>query len=128
MTTTATLVLAATNPPIAWADLGAEATAQYTGDGLTVTTAADGAVRLRCAFQKLEGEVTREGLWLNSTVPGATACRFRVVAERVGREGAERTAGILAGVESGQPTISPPKCRRSEASLARRAHCHPRAR
>ena len=29
----------------------------------------DGAVRLRCAFPKLVGEVTREGLWLKSTVP-----------------------------------------------------------
>ena len=105
----ATTPPAATNQPIAWSDLGTKATAQYSGDGLTVFAAADGAVRLRCAFQKLDGEVTREGLWLNSTVPGAAASRFRVVADRVGRDGAERSAGIFAGVEIGQPTISPTK-------------------
>ncbi len=71
----------ASNAPIAWGDLGAKATAQYSGAGLSVFTA-EGAVRLRCAFQKLEGEVTREGLWLSSTVPGAAASRFRVVAAR----------------------------------------------
>jgi hypothetical protein len=91
----------ATNAPIAWGDLGAKATAQYSGEGLAVATAADGAVRLRCAFQKLEGEVTREGLWLRSTVPGTAASRFRVVAER--------SAGIFAGVEIGPTTISPTK-------------------
>ena len=100
---------AATNAPTVWADLGAKATAQYSGDGLTVATAADGAVWLRCAFQKLDGEVIGEGLWLNSTVAGAAASRFRVVAGRVGRDGAEWSAGIFAGVEIGQPTISPTK-------------------
>jgi hypothetical protein len=99
----------ATNQPIAWADLGTQATAQYSGDGLSVFTAADGAVRLRCAFQKLEGEATAEGLWLTSTAPGAAASRFRVVADRVGRDGAARCAGIFAGVVIGPTTISPTK-------------------
>ena len=89
----------ATNPPIAWADLGANATVQYSGDGLAVASTADGAVRLRCAFQKLEGEVTREGLWLNSTVPGA-ASRFRLVAAGLGRAGGATVAlpenGVVA--------------------------------
>ncbi|MCX6137073.1 MAG: hypothetical protein NTV54_06215, partial [Ignavibacteriales bacterium] len=62
-----------TNAPIAWSDLGAKATAQYSGDGLSVAVTPSGAVRLRCTFQKLEGEVTCEGLWLESTVPGAAA-------------------------------------------------------
>ena len=74
-----------TNQPIAWADLGAKATAQYSGVGLSVTRSPSGAVLLRCAFQKLEGEATSEGLWLSSTAPGA-ASRFRVVAAAVGRE------------------------------------------
>ena len=39
---------------IAWADLGARATAQYAGDGLSVTQSPSGAVQLRCTFQKLE--------------------------------------------------------------------------
>jgi len=80
---------AATNPtnaPILWAELGAKATAQYSGDGLAVFAGPDGAVRLRCGFQKLEGEVTPTGLWLTSTVADAPATRFRVMAESVGRE------------------------------------------
>lgn len=44
----------------AWADLGARATAQYAGDGLSVTKSPSGAVWLRCIFQKLEGEATAE--------------------------------------------------------------------
>jgi hypothetical protein len=86
-----------TNQPITWVDLGAQATAQYSGDGLAVFTGAEGAVQFRCAFQKLAGQVTPEGLWLQSTVPGAAANRFRVVADRVGRDSTERSAGIFAG-------------------------------
>ena len=77
---------------IPWADLGAKATAQYSGDGLTVVAAQDGVVRLRCAFQQLQGEVTGEGLWLTSTVDGAAADRFRVVADYVGRDGGAMVA------------------------------------
>jgi hypothetical protein len=39
---------------------------QGRGDGLAVTPTEFGA-RLRCAFQRLEGEATRDGLWLTST-------------------------------------------------------------
>ena len=50
---------------IPWSQIGAKAGADYNGDGLAViSTAAD--VRLRCVFQRLEGEATREGLWLTS--------------------------------------------------------------
>ena len=93
-----------TNSPIAWSDLGAKATAQYSGDGLAIAVTPSGAVRLRCAFQKLEGEVTCEGLWLESTVPGAAAVpasRFRVVADAVGREGGTVTALPRSGTASG---------------------------
>ena len=93
--------------PIAWGDIGAKATAQYAGDGLSVTKSPSGEGRLRCDFQKLEGEVTSEGLWLTSTAAGAQGERFRVVAERVGRDGAERSAGIRAGLECAQPANLP---------------------
>jgi len=52
--------------PIPADQLGAVAGKQYQGDALSVTATADGA-RLRCMFQRLEGQVTREGLWLTST-------------------------------------------------------------
>src|SRR5437773_9149924 len=67
------------------AQLGAKAGAQYHGDGLSVLATPQGA-RLRCVFQKLEGEVTTEGLWLTSTVDGAKGDRFRVIATSAGRE------------------------------------------
>ena len=89
-----------THQAIAWADLGARATAQYAGEGLSVTQSPSGAVRLRCDFQKLEGEATSEGLWLSSTAPGA-ASRFRVVAAAVGREGGTVSALPPGGVASG---------------------------
>jgi len=72
---------------IPWSQLGAKAGADYKGDGLAVIATAQGA-RLRCAFQKLEGEATREGLWLTSTVippSGKVRDRFRVVAADVRR-------------------------------------------
>ncbi len=90
----------ATNAAIAWADLGAKATAQYSGAGLTIAATPSGAVQLRCAFQKLEGEVTAEGLWLNSTAAGGES-RFRVVADALGRAGGAVTALPRSGAVSG---------------------------
>src|SRR5688572_11857317 len=79
---------ATTNPPpgqpIPWNQLGSQATAQYSGDGLAVNATADGA-QLRCVFQKLEAEVTAAGLWLRSTAPGG-ADRAQVVAARLRRD------------------------------------------
>jgi hypothetical protein len=63
-------------PAIPVSDIGARATAGYQGDALGVTAAADGA-RLRCGFQKLEGHATAQGLWLESTKPGAAGTRPR---------------------------------------------------
>ncbi len=57
---------------------------QYQGDGLSVSPTPEG-VRLRCVFQKLEGQVTRAGLWLASTVTNTVDERFRVRAAEVGR-------------------------------------------
>src|SRR5439155_9945364 len=65
--------------------LAAKAGADYQGDGLDVMPAAEGA-RLRCVFQRLEGEATREGLWLTSTVTNAVKDRFRIVATGIGRQ------------------------------------------
>jgi len=70
--------------PIPISQLSAVAGKQYQGDGLSVSAAPDGA-RLRCAFQRLEGRVTPEGLWLSSNTPGV-AVKLRVVAAAVGRE------------------------------------------
>jgi hypothetical protein len=69
---------------IPWTQLGVRAGANYQGDGLAVTTTAEGA-RLRCAFQRLDGEATHNGLWLTSTVPGQPTDRFCVMAVAVGR-------------------------------------------
>lgn len=58
--------------PIRWSELGAQATAQYADDGLSVTATVYGA-RLRGAFQRLQGGAMREGLWLVSTAAEAKA-------------------------------------------------------
>ena len=79
---------------IPWTQVGAAAGTQYSGDGLTVTRTREGA-RLRCAFQRLAGEATREGLSLNSTVPDQPNDSFRVKAtavERVGNYGLRQSA------------------------------------
>ena len=73
---------------IPWSQLGAKAGADYQGDGLAVIPTAEGA-RLRCVFQRLEGEATSEGLWLTSTVANAVNDRFRLVAVEVGRAPSE---------------------------------------
>src|SRR5216683_8346501 len=76
---------ALTKTSIPWSQIGAKAGADYQGDGLAVSPTAEGG-RLRCVFQRLEGEATREGLWLTSTVTNAVNDRFRIVAAAVGRE------------------------------------------
>ncbi len=69
---------------IPWSQIGAKAGADYQGDGLSVSAIGEGA-RLRCVFQRLEGEATSEGLWLTSIVTDAVKERFRVTATEVGR-------------------------------------------
>ena len=68
--------------PIAWDDVGRKATLDYSGDGLSVFTAG-GAVRMRCNFQKLEGEATAGGLWILSTATPGAVERFRLVASGI---------------------------------------------
>ncbi len=79
----------AANPPIPFSEIGAKATADYQGDALAITPTPDGAL-LRCAFQKLNGRATAEGLWLESTIPGGG--RFRLTAAAMGREKASGPA------------------------------------
>ena len=76
--------IASAKTSVPWSQLGAKAGADYQGDGLAVTPTAEGA-RLRCVFQQLEAEATREGLWLISTVSNAVNERFRVTAVGVER-------------------------------------------
>jgi hypothetical protein len=83
----------ADTPPAAipFSEIGAKATADYHGNALSVTATADGA-RLRCGFQKLEGHATPQGLWLESTEPGAPA-KLRLVATGLSR-GDKSTANL----------------------------------
>ncbi len=48
---------AKTSQAVPWSQLGAKTDADYQGDGLAVTPTVRGA-RLRCVFQRLEGEAT----------------------------------------------------------------------
>jgi hypothetical protein len=73
-----------TNAPIPWDQIGVKAGADYHGGGLAVTPATDSA-RLHCVFQRLDGEATREGLWLVSTVTNTLPDRFQVKAAAIGR-------------------------------------------
>jgi hypothetical protein len=70
---------------IPWSQIGAKAGADYKGDGLAVVPSPAGA-QLRCVFQRLEGEVTREGLWLTSTVTNGMSDQFRIVTRGIGRQ------------------------------------------
>ena len=76
------------SPAILWSQIGVPLCGtgpDYKGHGLAVTPSAEGA-RLRCDFQRLEGEATREGLWLTSRTGNGLNDRFRVVAVGVGRQ------------------------------------------
>lgn len=72
-----------TSASIPFSEIGANATADYKGDAISVTATPDGAL-LRCAFQKLEGRATREGLWITSTEDEG---RFCVRPSEIGRDG-----------------------------------------
>ena len=70
---------------IPWNQIGAQAGAHYQGEALSVAATEAGA-RLRCDFQRMDGEATGDGLWLVSTVSNQPADRFRVMATAVGRQ------------------------------------------
>ena len=96
---------ARTTTAIPWSQLGAKAGADYQGDALAVIPTADGA-RLRCVFQQLEGEATREGLWLTSTITNAVTDRFRLVAVEVGR-GTPSAPSAVGGATDRSAKIQP---------------------
>ena len=87
------------NQSIPWTQLGLNATAQYSGDGLGVIATPLGA-QLRGVLQKLEGEVTVDGLSLSSTVP-ETRGQLRVTAARRFASGAWRldSSGRMASMK-----------------------------
>src|ERR1039458_6127685 len=70
---------------IPFSQIGAVASQHYTGEGLSIVQSAEGA-SLRCVFQKLEGRVNCQGLWLTSEAGGSNSTSFRVISESVGRE------------------------------------------
>lgn len=94
---------AARPPVIPPGQIGSTVEQQYSGDGLSVC-ATDSGARLRCVFQRIEGEATREGLWLTSTADNAGAERFRVMATKVWRA-APRAP--FAANDPLTPTLSP---------------------
>ncbi|HTL54975.1 MAG TPA: hypothetical protein VL361_04815 [Candidatus Limnocylindrales bacterium] len=71
---------------VPWSQVGAAAGAPYSGDCLKITPTEHGA-QMHCAFQRLDGEATCEGLWLTSTVPNQPNDRFRVKVVALGRQG-----------------------------------------
>ncbi|MCC6355738.1 MAG: choice-of-anchor D domain-containing protein [Verrucomicrobiae bacterium] len=86
---------------IPFSEIGARAGADYKGDALGIRPVPGGA-RLHCAFQKLEGHATPEGLWLASTEDGS---RLRLIATEVGR-GDSSSSESLTLAPSGQIHIA----------------------
>jgi hypothetical protein len=68
--------------------IGVAAGRQYSGQALAVVSSRD-STTLRCEFQRLNGQVTTQGLWLFSTKDGARGEPFRVIARALGRASAE---------------------------------------
>jgi hypothetical protein len=87
-------------------EIGAMADRRYSGDGLTVVPTASGA-RLHSAFQKLNGDATRGGLWITSTSGGDDG-RLRLMAAALGRDsGTAKLAGSgVVDVADGVATFS----------------------
>ena len=73
---------------VPFAHLGAEAQKKYSSDGIGVVPTKDGAA-IRATFQRLEGRVTAEGLWLTSTADEDKGkdTRFLIRAVSFGRYG-----------------------------------------
>src|SRR5215831_18954413 len=114
---TFTTVPAKPQASIPWSQLGAKAGADYKGDGLVLTQSQSGA-RLRCVFQRLQGEATPGGLWLTSTVTNTVSERFRVKATAVGRVTpcAPASANEINGQRTARPTTTLPATGNVEAA------------
>jgi len=107
-----------TNAHIPWDQIGARAGADYKGDGLIVTPTTFGA-RLHCSFQRLDGEATREGLWLTSTATEQLKDPFRVKAVAVGRQGVptERAREVTTLLANGEVSVDGQTVRFIRSSL-----------
>ena len=97
--------------PLPWSQIGARAGAGYQGDGLSVTPTPMGSgtatgARLHCVFQRLEGDATRQGLWLSSTVTNTVNDHFRVVATGVRRGTVERSAAVCEAPTMASSSVS----------------------
>src|SRR6266850_1968988 len=65
--------------------LGTEFGNKYCGHGLTIRPTPQGA-SIQCIFQRLNAELTSQGLYLASTADCAKGTIFRVLAGAIGRE------------------------------------------
>src|SRR5499427_5682523 len=99
------LVHASLNAGSPSSQISAKAGASYKGDGLAVSPSAQGA-QLRCVFQRLEGEATREGLWLTSTVTNGLKGRFRVIAASVRRQSSSFSSSSSSSTLQKAGTVS----------------------
>ena len=99
-------------PAVPWDQIGAQAAAEYHGDGLKISPTPQGA-RLHCTFQRLDGEVTPHGLGLISTITNQTSDQFQVRAVSVGR-----TATALSLADTGAVNLNPTTVRFERTVLA----------
>jgi hypothetical protein len=95
-----------------WNQFGAKAGVDYHGEGLAVTSEANGA-RLHCLFQRLDGEATTGGLWVTSALTNQRSARFQVKAVRLGRPAADWQLA-----ETGTVTVDRQTVRFERAGLA----------
>ncbi|HRI16645.1 MAG TPA: hypothetical protein PLX89_26940 [Verrucomicrobiota bacterium] len=110
------LAIAQTATLIPWDQIGAKAGAKYRGDGLAMA-ATDSGARLRCAFQRLEGQATGEELWLTSVVPGQPEDRFRIMASAVGRDAGVTDRARMALPRFGIVTLESERARFTRPQL-----------
>ncbi|MFZ2630001.1 MAG: hypothetical protein WA081_07925 [Desulfosalsimonadaceae bacterium] len=97
---------------IPWSGLGAKATEQAGGRGIGIT-ATDAGANLECLLQRLEGEVTAEGLSVTSTAEDAPDGRFMVKASGISRNGAR----VMNFSDKGEVTVNSGKARFSRPGI-----------
>src|SRR5579884_164139 len=71
--------------PIPFDQIGTTANRQAVSKNLFLFPSTDGA-SIRCTFQKLEGRVNSNGLWLSSTTGASNGTPCRIIAQSFGRE------------------------------------------
>ena len=72
-------------PSIPWTGLGEKALEQFGGKGRRITPT-DRGVKLECLLQRLEGEVTPDGMTMLSTTKSGAGDQFTMKASGMGRE------------------------------------------